>query len=291
METLTNRPAGKKPRIRLHYGKDYRFVQNVVTQNNLHTVCEEARCPNIYECWNRGTATIMILGDICTRACGFCSVGTGKPVGVDRMEPVRTAMAIQKMNLRHVVITSVDRDDIKGDFGAEIWAETIRQVHLHVPKCTVEVLTPDFQGYLPALKTVFEAEPEIFSHNVECVERISRQVRAQAVWTRSLDVLKQSVSYGLRTKSGMMVGLGEVKDEVIGTMKEVVDLGVEIFTIGQYLQPTIKHLPVDRYVADHEFEDYKQIGLKLGFRVVESGSLVRSSYHADEQARLIKIED
>ena len=291
METLTNRPAGKKPRIRLHYGKDYRFVQNVVTQNNLHTVCEEARCPNIYECWNRGTATIMILGDICTRACGFCSVGTGKPVGVDRMEPVRTAMAIQKMNLRHVVITSVDRDDIKGDFGAEIWAETIRQVHLHVPKCTVEVLTPDFQGYLPALKTVFEAEPEIFSHNVECVERISRQVRAQAVWTRSLDVLKQSVSYGLRTKSGMMVGLGEVKDEVIGTMKEVVDLGVEIFTIGQYLQPTIKHLPVDRYIADYEFEDYKQIGLKLGFRVVESGPLVRSSYHADEQARLVKIEN
>ena len=291
METLTNRTAGKKPRIRLHYGKDYRFVQNVVTQNNLHTVCEEARCPNIYECWNRGTATIMILGDICTRACGFCSVGTGKPVGVDGMEPVRTAMAIQKMNLRHVVITSVDRDDIKGDFGAEIWAETIRQVHLHVPKCTVEVLTPDFQGYLPALKRVFEAEPEIFSHNVECVERISRQVRAQAVWTRSLDVLKQSVSYGLRTKSGMMVGLGELKDEVIETMKEVVDLGVEIFTIGQYLQPTIKHLPVDRYVADHEFEDYKQIGLKLGFRVVESGSLVRSSYHADEQARLIKIED
>ena len=291
METLTNRTAGKKPRIRLHYGKDYRFVQNVVTQNNLHTVCEEARCPNIYECWNRGTATIMILGDICTRACGFCSVGTGKPVGVDRMEPVRTAMAIQKMNLRHVVITSVDRDDIKGDFGAEIWAETIRQVHLHVPKCTVEVLTPDFQGYLPALKTVFEAEPEIFSHNVECVERISRQVRAQAVWTRSFDVLKQSVSYGLRTKSGMMVGLGEVKDEVIETMKEVVDLGVEIFTIGQYLQPTIKHLPVDRYIADYEFEDYKQIGLKLGFRVVESGSLVRSSYHADEQARLIKIEN
>ena len=291
METLTNRTAGKKPRIRLHYGKDYRFVQNVVTQNNLHTVCEEARCPNIYECWNRGTATIMILGDICTRACGFCSVGTGKPISVDRMEPVRTATAIQKMNLRHVVITSVDRDDIKEDFGAKIWAETIRQVHHHVPECTVEVLTPDFQGYLPALKTVFEAGPEIFSHNVECVERISKQVRAQAVWSRSLNVLKESVAYGLRTKSGMMVGLGEVKDEVIETMKEVVDLGVEIFTIGQYLQPTIKHLPVDRYVADHEFEDYKQIGLKLGFRVVESGPLVRSSYHADEQARLVKIED
>jgi lipoic acid synthetase len=152
-------------------------------------------------------------------------------------------------------------------------------------------LTPDFQGYLPALKTVFEAGPEIFSHNVECVERISKQVRAQAVWSRSLNVLKESVAYGLRTKSGMMVGLGEVKDEVIETMKEVVDLGVEIFTIGQYLQPTIKHLPVDRYVASHEFEDYKQIGLKLGFRVVESGPLVRSSYHADEQARLVKIED
>jgi len=291
METLTNQTAGKKPRIRLHYGKDYRFVQNAVTQNNLHTVCEEARCPNIYECWNRGTATIMILGDICTRACGFCSVGTGKPISVDRMEPVRTATAIQKMNLRHVVITSVDRDDIKEDFGAKIWAETIRQVHHHVPECTVEVLTPDFQGYLPALKTVFEAGPEIFSHNVECVERISKQVRAQAVWSRSLNVLKESVAYGLRTKSGMMVGLGEVKDEVIETMKEVVDLGVEIFTIGQYLQPTIKHLPVDRYVASHEFEDYKQIGLKLGFRVVESGPLVRSSYHADEQARLVKIED
>ena len=254
-------------------------------------MCEEARCPNIYECWNRGTATIMILGDICTRACGFCSVGTGKPISVDRMEPVRTATAIQKMNLRHVVITSVDRDDIKEDFGAKIWAETIRQVHHHVPECTVEVLTPDFQGYLPALKTVFEAGPEIFSHNVECVERISKQVRAQAVWSRSLNVLKESVAYGLRTKSGMMVGLGEVKDEVIETMKEVVDLGVEIFTIGQYLQPTIKHLPVDRYVASHEFEDYKQIGLKLGFRVVESGPLVRSSYHADEQARLVKIED
>ena len=291
MKTLTNRIAGNKPRIRLHYGKDYRFVQYVVAQNNLDTVCEEARCPNIYECWNRGTATIMILGDVCTRACGFCSVGTGKPISVDRMEPVRTATAIQKMNLRHVVITSVDRDDIKKDFGAKIWAETIRQVHHHVPKCTVEVLTPDFQGYLPALKTVFAAGPEIFSHNVECVERISKQVRAQAVWSRSLNVLKESVAYGLRTKSGMMVGLGEVKDEVIETMKEVVDLGGEIFTIGQYLQPTIKHLPVDRYVADHEFEDYKQIGLKLGFRVVESGPLVRSSYHADEQARLVKIEN
>ncbi len=261
-----------------------------VTTNKLNTVCEEARCPNIYECWGRGTATIMILGDICTRACGFCSVATGKPNGVDEMEPVRTAMAVKKMNLRHVVITSVDRDDLKGDFGAKIWAETIRQIHRHVPNCTVEVLTPDFQGLGSALYTVFDAAPEIFSHNVECIERISRQVRAQAVWSRSLDVLKRSVDYGLLTKTSMMVGLGESKSEVIDTMKEVVDLGVEIFTIGQYLQPTRNHLPVDRYVEDEEFEDYKQLGLDMGFRVIESGALVRSSYHADEQARLAKVE-
>ena len=281
----------KKPKIKLKYGDDYKFVQNVVSDNKLNTVCEEARCPNIYECWGRGTATIMILGDICTRACGFCSVKTGKPLEVDSMEPVRTAMAVKKMNLRHVVITSVDRDDIKADFGATIWAETIKQIHRHVPRCTVEVLTPDFQGDQSALKIVFNAKPEIFSHNVECVERISKKVRAQSVWSRSLDVLKQSVINGLRTKTGMMVGLGETNNEVIETMKEVADLGVEIFTIGQYLQPSKEHLPVRRYVEDEDFKMYKKIGLDLGFRVVESGALVRSSYHADEQARLDKIEN
>ena len=281
----------KKPKIKLKYDDDYKFVQNVVSDNKLNTVCEEARCPNIYECWGRGTATIMILGDICTRACGFCSVKTGKPLEVDSMEPVRTAMAVKKMNLRHVVITSVDRDDIKADFGATIWAETIKQIHRHVPRCTVEVLTPDFQGDQSALKIVFNAKPEIFSHNVECVERISKKVRAQSVWSRSLDVLKQSVINGLRTKTGMMVGLGETNNEVIETMKEVADLGVEIFTIGQYLQPSKEHLPVRRYVEDEDFQMYKKIGLDLGFRVVESGALVRSSYHADEQARLDKIEN
>jgi lipoic acid synthetase len=281
----------KKPKIRLKYGDDYKFVQNVVSENKLNTVCEEARCPNIYECWGRGTATIMILGDICTRACGFCSVKTGKPLETDSMEPVRTAMAVKKMALRHVVITSVDRDDLKKDYGATIWAETIKQIHHHVPKCTVEVLTPDFQGNSLALKKVFNAKPEIFSHNVECVERISKKVRAQSVWSRSLDVLKQSVINGLRTKTGMMVGLGESKNEVIETMKEVADLGVEIFTIGQYLQPSKEHLPVKRYVSDEEFQMYKKNGLDLGFRVVESGALVRSSYHADEQARLDKIEN
>ena len=286
MKTALKNPY--KPKIRLRMGTGYRFVDQVVKTNNLHTVCEEARCPNIYECWDRRTATIMILGDVCTRACGFCSVKTGKPTWDDPLEPLRTALAVKKMDLRHVVITSVDRDDIKNDYGAEIWADTINQIHHHVPECTVEVLTPDFKGYKPALLKVIKAEPEIFSHNIECVERISKQVRSQANWQRSLDVLKFSVNQGLQTKTGMMVGLGETSLELIETMKQVVDTGVSIFTIGQYLQPTGDHLPVVRYVSDQEFEEYKCIGLELGFLVVESGPLVRSSYHADEQAKMVK---
>lgn len=275
-----------KPKIRLQITDGYKFVNEVVQSNKLNTVCEEARCPNIYECWDRRTATIMILGDICTRACGFCSVKTGKPIYDDPMEPFRTAMAVKKMDLRHVVITSVDRDDLKNDYGASIWAETIRQIHNHVKKCTVEVLTPDFKGHEPSLEKVFNEKPEIFGHNVECVERISKQVRSQAVWHRSLDVLRLSAKKGLRTKTGMMVGLGESFDEVVKTMNQILDTGVTIFTIGQYLQPSKKHLPVVRYVKEQEFKDYKQIGLDLGFDVVESGPLVRSSYHADEQARI-----
>ena len=286
MKTALKNPY--KPKIRLRMGTGYRFVDQVVKTNNLHTVCEEARCPNIYECWDRRTATIMILGDVCTRACGFCSVKTGKPTWDDPLEPLRTALAVQKMDLRHVVITSVDRDDIKNDYGAEIWADTINQIHHHVPECTVEVLTPDFKGYKPALLKVIAAKPEIFSHNIECIERISKQVRSQANWKRSLDVLKFSVNQGLQTKTGMMVGLGETSLELIETMKQVVDTGVSIFTIGQYLQPTGDHLPVVRYVSDQEFEEYKCIGLELGFLVVESGPLVRSSYHADEQAKMVK---
>lgn len=274
-----------KPKIRLQINDGYRFVDGVVREHNLNTVCEEARCPNIYECWNRGTATIMILGDVCTRACGFCSVKTGKPVWNDSLEPVRTAMAVKRMRLRHVVITSVDRDDLKDDYGSSIWVETIKQIHKHVPGCTVEVLTPDFKGYRPALEKIFNAEPEIFSHNMECVERISRQVRSQANWQRSLDVLRQSVEFGLRTKTGMMVGLGETFDELVATMREIRTVGVSIFTIGQYLQPTKEHLPVQRYVSENEFDTYKQLGLDMGFNVVESGPLVRSSYHADEQTR------
>ena len=275
-----------KPKVRFHMSDDYRFVNEVVRKNKLNTVCEEARCPNIYECWDRGTATIMILGDVCTRACGFCSVKTGKPKWDDPLEPVRTAMAIKKMQLRHVVITSVDRDDLKDDYGSSIWGETIKQIHEHVPGCTVEVLTPDFKGDRPALERIFNERPDIFSHNVECVKRISRKVRSQANWERSLDILRQSAEFGLYTKTGMMVGLGENFDEVVTTMQEIRKFGVSIFTIGQYLRPTKDNLPVQRYVSNDEFETYERIGLYLGFDIVESGPLVRSSYHADEQARL-----
>ena len=275
-------PRAMKPKVRLKLSKGFNYTNSIVQKNNLHTVCEEARCPNIYECWDRGIGTIMILGDVCTRACGFCAVKTGKPVWDDPLEPFRTAVAVKKMDLKHVVITSVDRDDIKHDYGASIWAETIDQIHMNVPGCTVEVLTPDFKGNKFALSKVLNANPEIFSHNVECVERVSKKVRTQANWNTSLDVLKYSVDSGLKTKTGIMVGLGETFIEVIETMKQIVDVGVSIFTIGQYLQPTNKHLPVARYVDKSEFKDYEKIGLEIGFKVVKSGPLVRSSYQADE---------
>jgi len=275
-----------KPKIKLQIGGGYRFVNDTVKEHNLNTVCAEANCPNIYECWNRGTATIMILGDICTRACGFCSVKTGKPLWDDPLEPHRTALAIKKMELKHVVITSVDRDDLKNDYGASVWAKTIQEIHKYVPECTVEVLTPDFKGDKESLNKVFSARPEIFSHNMECVERISKKVRTQANWLRSLEVLRASANYGLLTKTGLMVGLGETFNEVIRTMHEAYYAGVSIFTIGQYLQPTSEHLKVQRYVDKDEFLEYKKIGKKIGFDIVESGPLVRSSYHADEQARL-----
>lgn len=279
---ITQNLKSPKPKIRLRMSEGYNHTNGIVQRNNLHTVCEEARCPNIYECWDRGIGTIMILGDICTRACGFCAVKTGKPVWNDPLEPFRTAMAVKKMGLKHVVITSVDRDDIKNDYGASIWAETIDQIHLHVPGCNVEVLTPDFKGNKFALSKVLNAQPEIFSHNVECIERISKKVRTQANWNTSIDVLKYSVDSGLKTKTGIMVGLGETFAEVVETMKQIVDIGVAIFTIGQYLQPTKKHLPVVRYVGKTEFKDYEKIGLEMGFDYVKSGSLVRSSYQADE---------
>jgi len=276
-----------KPKIQLRITNGYKKVNKIVGKNRLNTVCEEARCPNIYDCWGRETATIMILGDVCTRSCGFCSVKTGRPALVDINEPTRISQAVKEMGLRHVVLTSVDRDDLKKDFGATIWANTILEIRKTSPNCTIEVLTPDFQGYLPALQKVFDAKPDIFSHNVECVERVSKQVRVQAVWQRSLDVLQKSVDYGLLTKSGMMVGLGETTEEVLLTMRQVAKSGVKIFTIGQYLQPTKRNLPVSRYVEQVEFEMYKKEGLRMGFEIIESGPLVRSSYHADEQAKLV----
>ena len=276
-----------KPKINITTDENYKSVKKMVQKSYLNTVCAEARCPNIYECWSRKTATLMILGDTCTRGCGFCSIKTGRPTWDDPLEPYRVAQAVQKMQLRHVVITSVDRDDSKGDYGSSIWAQTINTTRKLNPKCTIEVLTPDFQGDKNALKTVFDSKPDIFSHNVECVERISKGVRAQANWQRSLDVLKESINYGLRTKTGIMVGLGETEKEVKDTMKQIVDLGVQIFTIGQYLQPTKKHLKVEQYVPKEKFDEYKIFGESIGFKIVESGPLVRSSYRADEQARTI----
>ena len=283
-------PIPKKPpwiRVKAPTSKFFKSTNKIIKDKKIVTVCEEAACPNIAECWQKKHATFMILGDTCTRACGFCAVKTGKPSWDDSLEPYRTAMAVKKMNLNHVVITSVDRDDIKNDYGSSIWAKTIEEIHKNVPGCTVEVLTPDFQGHSASLEKVFRANPEIFSHNVECVERISKKVRTQSNWQRSLNVLRSSANYGLRTKTGIMVGLGETFDEVLKTMKEAYYAGVSIFTIGQYLQPTGKHLKVHRYVSDAEFRDYKNFGLKIGFDVIESGPLVRSSYHADEQARII----
>jgi len=279
----SSRPAWLK--IKLDTSDDFMRTRKLMRSQGLNTVCEEARCPNIYDCWNRQTATIMILGDTCTRSCGFCSVKTGRPSIIDTDEPRRTAEAVKSMQLRHVVITSVDRDDLKDDYGAEIWAETICQIREYSPECTIEVLTPDFRNYRSAYEMVFRAQPNIFSHNIECVERISRKVRPQSSWSRSISILKASVEWGLSSKTGMMVGLGENDKEVIQTMQESADLGITIFNIGQYLQPTLNHLPVNRFVHPDTFNIYKEKGLEMGFSVVESGPLVRSSYHADEQVK------
>ena len=278
-------------KIKINLNENYKYVNNMLEKHKLNTVCSEARCPNIYECWNNRTATIMILGDTCTRACGFCSVKTGRGMGVDKAEPLNTAVAVKKLGLKHVVITSVDRDDLKDDYGAEIWYATVINTRSLNPDCSIEILTPDFKGYHPSLEKVFSSRPNIFSHNIECVERISRSVRPQSVWSRSKDVLRMSIEYGLNTKTGMMVGLGETDSEVYETMDEMVDLGISIFNIGQYLQPTKKHIKVNRYVTPDQFNRYKEYGLDIGFKVVESGPLVRSSYMADKQAKLFNAQN
>ena len=278
----------KKPdwlKVKLNISSNFSDMKDLMSKHSLNTVCEEARCPNIYECWNNRTATVMILGDTCTRACGFCSVKTGKPNSIDLDEPNRVAELVKNLKLRHVVITSVDRDDLKDDYGAMIWYETIQNIKRETPNCTVEILTPDFKGYNPSLDLIFSAKPHIFSHNIECVERVSKKVRNQSNWERSLNVLKYAVKNDMATKTGMMVGLGESDDEVFTTMKEVVDIGVRIFNIGQYLQPTGDNLKVQRFVHPDIFKKYEEYGYNIGFDVVESGPLVRSSYHADKQAR------
>lgn len=262
-------------------GENYAHLKNIINTHRLHTVCEEARCPNMGECWNAGTATFMILGDICTRSCGFCAVKTGRPDGVlDWDEPRRVAQAVKIMGIRHAVITSVNRDERK-DGGAPIFAETIREIRRQVPGCTVEVLIPDFKGSEEALNIVLDAQPDVLNHNLETVPRLYLTVRPQAKYHQSLEVLERSKKRGFLTKTGLMVGIGERPEEVLEVMKDVRAVHCDILTIGQYLQPTKDHLPIDRYVHPDEFRMYREVGMKMGFKHVESGPLVRSSYHAE----------
>ncbi len=263
-------------------GENYARLKGIIDTHKLHTVCEEARCPNMGECWNNGTATFMILGDICTRSCGFCAVKTGKPTELDADEPRRVAETIKIMGVRHAVITSVNRDELY-DGGAQIFAETIRQTRALSPGIKIEVLIPDFKGDEFALDIVLDAFPDILNHNTETVPRLYSTVRPQAHYSRSLEVLERSKKRGFLTKTGLMLGLGEHSDEVIEVMKDLSNIKCDILTLGQYLQPTKEHLPVDRFVSPDEFRNYKEIGLKMGFRHVESGPLVRSSYHAENQ--------
>ena len=278
---------GRKPRwirARAPSGASYERLRETIAEHRLHTVCQEASCPNIGECWSRGTATIMILGDTCTRSCGFCNVRTGRPLPPEPDEPRRVAESVAIMDLKHVVITCVDRDDLP-DGGAEIWAETIRRVHDACPNTSVEALAGDFKGDRDALQVVIEARPEILAHNLETVRRMHPAVRPQAAYDRSLKVLQWIKEAGLVAKTGLMVGIGERDDEVMTLMDDVRTIAdTDILTIGQYLQPTRNHLPVDRWVTPAQFNRYRSEGLDRGFRVVESGPLVRSSYHAEEQA-------
>ena len=274
-------------RARLPGGEKYHDLRRLITSHNLHTVCEEARCPNMGECWADGVATIMILGDVCTRSCGFCHVKTGRPPTLDLDEPARVAETVRLMDLNYVVITSVNRDELP-DGGAAIWAETIRRTHAACPQTSVEVLIPDFCGKWEALQIVMDAAPEVLSHNMETVRRMYRVVRPQAKYDRSIELLRRCKEAGLVSKTGIMVGIGETDDEVHELMDEVIaGSQCDILTIGQYLQPTRNHLPVDRWVEPARFEFFREEGLRRGFKVVESGPMVRSSYHADKQANQI----
>jgi len=270
-------------KVRIPGGPGYAQIKGLVDQHRLHTVCEEARCPNIAECWSRRSATFMILGDVCTRSCGFCAVKTGKPEGLDRDEPRRLAEAVANLNLRHLVLTSVNRDELP-DGGAGIFAACIHEIRQRMPDCSIEVLIPDFKGSAPALMTVLQAQPEILNHNVETIPRLYHRVRPQARYDQSLELLQRAKRFGAKTKSGFMLGLGETIAEAEELLRDLRAVDLDIATIGQYLQPTSAHLPVERFVPPAEFQHLKEYGLCLGLRHVESGPLVRSSYHADEQA-------
>ena len=282
--------ADRRPpwlKVKLQTGDNYKSLKDLVHRKGLHTVCEEARCPNIYECWERRSATLMILGDVCTRSCGFCAVKTGRPPYLDEMEPYRAGSAVRAMGLRHCVITSVNRDELP-DGGAAIWAETIREIRRQAAGCGVEVLVPDFKGDQQALQTVMDARPDILAHNLETVPRLYRRVRPQADYRQSLEVLNFAHEGDMVVKTGIMVGIGERPEEVLDVLSAAVDTGCRLITIGQYLRPTGEHLPVDRYVHPDEFQCYREEGLRMGFAVVESGPLVRSSYHADAQAEMLR---
>jgi lipoic acid synthetase len=281
--TDSSLPKTKKPswlRVKLPIGESYRHVRGLVDTHKLHTICESGNCPNMGECWGAGTATFMILGNTCTRSCGFCAVATGRPDDVDWDEPQRVAEAIHLMKVKHAVITSVDRDELK-DGGSIIWYNTIKAVKALNPETTLETLIPDFKGEKENILRVAEAKPEVISHNIETVERLTRQVRIQAKYWRSMEVLRTLKEAGIRTKSGIMLGLGETKEEVMQTMEDLRFSNVDVITIGQYLQPSSKHLPVDRFVHPDEFAALREAGYEMGFDYVESGPLVRSSYHSE----------
>jgi lipoic acid synthetase len=288
MNNNDNTGVLRKPdwlKIKIPSGKEYVSVKEIVNRNKLHTICTSGHCPNMHECWGRGTATLMILGDICTRSCKFCNVKTGKPLPVDWEEPERVARSVKMMNLKHVVITSVDRDDLD-DGGAGIWALTIKKIKELNPNTTIETLIPDFDGKEELLQMVIDAAPEVISHNLETVKRLTPLTRSRAKYERSLKVLEYIAKSGVTAKSGIMAGLGETPDEVYEMMDDLLNVGVKVLTIGQYLQPTKKHLPVKEYVTPEQFKEYERVGLEKGFRFVESAPLVRSSYHAERHVIL-----
>lgn len=274
----------KKPkwlRVKLPTGEEYKKVREIVSEHKLHTICESGNCPNMGECWGEGTATFMILGNICTRSCGFCAVETGRPGTVDEFEPGKVAKSVKLMGVKHCVITSVDRDDLP-DGGSEIWAQTVKAIRYQSPSTTLETLIPDFAGKWENLQRIIDVAPEIVSHNLETVRRLTKQVRIQAKYDRSLEVLRRLKKAEMKTKSGVMLGLGETENEVLETMDDLLAVGVDILTLGQYLQPTRKHLPVADFITPEKFAEYKTIGLEKGFKYVESGPLVRSSYRAEK---------